>query len=211
MATALLIVDVQNDFCEGGALAVEGGAAVAAGISELLEAGASFDFVAATQDWHIDPGTHFSATPDYVSSWPVHCVAGSRGAELHPDLDSEAIDAFFRKGQYDNGYSGFEGVLAPDDEVPTGERILAGSSAAEDDEGPLTGAMGLDEWLRERDVDTLTVVGLATDHCVRATVLDALQAGYAATIRTDLVAGVHPAASERAMAEMAEAGAELQP
>jgi nicotinamidase/pyrazinamidase len=210
MATALLIVDVQNDFCEGGALAVDGGAAVAAGISELLET-AGFDYVVATQDWHIDPGTHFSNTPDYVSSWPVHCVAGSRGAELHPDLDSEAIDAFFRKGQYDDGYSGFEGVLAPDDEVPTGERILAGSSATDDDEGPLTGAMSLDEWLRERDVDTLTVVGLATDHCVRATVVEALQAGYAATIRTDLVAGVNPAASERALADLAAAGAELLP
>ena len=123
MSRALIIVDVQNDFCEGGALPVAGGASLAGEISEYVDAHhGQFDHVVATQDWHIDPGAHFSEEPDFVDSWPPHCVAGTRGAELHPDLDPEHIQAYFRKGQFAAAYSGFEGLLAPEDDVPTGDR-----------------------------------------------------------------------------------------
>ena len=123
MSRALIIVDVQNDFCEGGALAVSGGADLAGAISEYLDAHhGQFDHIVATQDWHIEPGAHFSEEPDFVDSWPRHCVAGTRGAELHPDLDTEYIQAYFHKGQFTAAYSGFEGILAADDAVPTGDR-----------------------------------------------------------------------------------------
>ncbi|MFY9866978.1 MAG: isochorismatase family protein, partial [Trebonia sp.] len=129
---ALIIVDVQNDFCEGGSLAVAGGSAVARGISSLLAApGHGYDHVVATEDYHIDPGSHFAAEPDYAQSWPPHCVAGSHGAELHPDLDTRPIEAVFRKGQHAAAYSGFEGA---------------------DDQGtPLA------DWLRARDIDEVDV------------------------------------------------------
>ena len=190
MARALIIVDVQNDFCEGGSLAVPGGAAVAGAISEYLDThNREFDYVVATQDWHIDPGSHFSDSPDYKDSWPRHCVAGTRGAELHPDLDTEYVDAYFRKGQYAAAYSGFEGLLAPEDAVPTGERQaggLPGSDALESDED----AIGLDDWLQSHDVEDLVVVGIATDYCVKATALDAVQAGYGVTVVRSLTAGI---------------------
>lgn len=206
MTRALIIVDVQNDFCEGGSLAVDGGARVAADISDHIdERTGTYDVVVATQDWHIDPGAHFSETPDYVDSWPVHCVAGTRGAEFHPDLDVESIDAVFRKGQFEAAYSGFEGVKAPDDEVPTGEQKLGGGSV-EPAESPLT----LDDWLREHEVDDVVVVGLATDHCVRATALDALQAGYSVSVLTALTRGVNEDRSEQTLDELESAGADLE-
>jgi nicotinamidase/pyrazinamidase len=205
MTRALIIVDVQKDFCEGGSLAVEGGAQVAADISDHIDGSTgSYDFVVATQDWHVDPGAHFSETPDFVDSWPVHCVAGSKGADFHADLDTESIDAIFRKGRFEAAYSGFEGVLAPDDEVPTGEQKLGGD-AVESDEEPLT----LDDWLRERDVDDVVVVGLATDHCVRATALDAVQAGYGVTVLADLTRGVNEDRSADALDELEAAGADV--
>lgn len=214
---ALIIVDVQNDFCEGGSLAVEGGAATAARITEYLEdSGHRFHQVAATRDWHVDPGPHFAAAqdsdPDWQGSWPVHCVAGSAGADLHPDLDSELIDAQFLKGRFEAAYSGFEGQLGDPDTVrsdaPSGTvgpygATAAASAAVED------GAPGLDDWLRDADISEVTVVGLATDHCVRATVLDAIDAGYATSVVTDLVRGVDPERSEDALSEMEDAGAVL--
>ncbi|MFC9771302.1 MULTISPECIES: isochorismatase family protein [unclassified Pseudarthrobacter] len=188
MSRALIIVDVQNDFCEGGSLAVEGGAAVAGAISEYVDAHHSeFDHIVATQDWHIDPGGHFSETPDFKDSWPAHCVAGTRGADLHPDLDTEYIEAYFRKGQYAAAYSGFEGLLAPEDAVPTGER-QAGSTG--DDLEPDGDAVGLDDWLQSHDVEDVVVVGIATDYCVLATSLDAVQAGYSVTVVRSLTAGI---------------------
>ena len=188
MSRALIIVDVQNDFCEGGSLAVEGGAAVASAISEYVDAHHSeFDHIVATQDWHIDPGGHFSETPDFKDSWPPHCVAGTRGADLHPDLDTEYIEAYFRKGQYAAAYSGFEGLLAPEDAVPTGER-QAGSTG--DDLEPDGDAVGLDDWLQSHDVEDVVVVGIATDYCVLATSLDAVQAGYSVTVVRSLTAGI---------------------
>ncbi|WP_104118046.1 isochorismatase family protein [Arthrobacter sp. B1805] len=205
MTRALIIVDVQNDFCEGGALAVEGGAQVAADISDHIdEQAGSYDYIVATQDWHIDPGSHFSDEPDFVDSWPVHCVADTRGADFHRDLDTESIDAIFRKGQFEAAYSGFEGVKAPDDEVPTGEQKLGGE-AVDNDEDPMT----LDDWLRDHEVDDVVIAGLATDYCVRATALDALQAGYSVTVMAGLTRGVHADGSEDALDELESAGVEL--
>ncbi|MDJ0357180.1 isochorismatase family protein [Paenarthrobacter sp. PH39-S1] len=211
MAQALLIVDVQNDFCEGGSLAVAGGAALAAEISELLDATTDFDYVVATQDWHIDPGAHFSESPDFVHSWPVHCVADSRGAALHPDLDTETIDAYFRKGRFAAAYSGFEGLLAPEDEVRAGERSAGDSDENDgDDDAGAEGAVTLDDWLREHDVDAVTIVGIATDHCILATALDAIEAGYDTTVLTDLIAGVSAGPTEAALDKLAAAGVELR-
>lgn len=207
MTRALIVVDVQNDFCEGGSLAVAGGAEVAGRISEYIdEHYEDFDYIVATQDWHIDPGTHFSEDPDFVESWPAHCVAGSEGARTHPDFDTEQVDAFFRKGRYEAAYSGFEGVLAPEVEVPLGERRAQGTDAeAEGDEE----AIGLDDWLQQREVEEVVVVGLATDHCVRATALDAVQAGYSTTVIRDLTAGVAESTTQAALEEMEDAGVEI--
>ena len=183
MKKALVIVDVQNDFCEGGSLAVNGGAAVARGLTEYLdEHRADYALVAATRDYHIDPGGHFAAEPDYRDSWPVHCVAGTEGAELHPGLDRGLIDEVFDKGRYTAAYSGFEARSA-------------GSS--------------LGERLKEASVDELEVAGIATDYCVRATVLDGLKEGFKVTLRSDLVAGVAPETSAAAIEEMRSAGASI--
>jgi len=205
MAKALIIVDVQNDFCEGGSLAVEGGADLASEISELLERSHDLDFVVATQDWHVDPGSHFSEAPDFRTSWPVHCVAGTKGAALHRNLDTEDIDAYFRKGRFDAAYSGFDGLLAPEDEVAVGERE-AHEAAQDDAVDPVT----LDDWLRENDVDEVVIVGIATDHCVRATALDAVNAGYDTTVLRDYVVGVDEDASEEALEELEDAGVDVK-
>ncbi|UBH24218.1 isochorismatase family protein [Micrococcus porci] len=221
---ALVIVDVQNDFCEGGALAVAGGADVAAAIADHVnEAREDYAAVVTTRDWHVDPVGHFAAAsledrdaePDYVRTWPVHCVAGTPGAELHPGLSAEdlEIDAEFLKGQHSDGYSGFDGHAGDPDAVRSGDEARAAAGPYGATQGAAhaaDGGLGLDEWLREQDVDALTVVGLATDHCVRATVLDGLEAGYEVTVRTDLVAGVDDAAGEAALHEMEAAGALLR-
>ncbi len=179
MTKALIVVDVQNDFCEGGSLAVAGGAAVAAAISAHL-AGTEYDHVVATRDYHVDPGTHFSTHPDYVDSWPVHCVRGTAGASFHPELDVAPVAAVFAKGAYAAAYSGFEGA------TPEG--------------------VGLADWLRAHDVDLVDVVGIATDHCVRATALDAAGAGFRTTVLLDLTAGVAESTVESTLAELDAAG-----
>lgn len=213
MSRALIIVDVQNDFCEGGSLAVAGGADVAGAISEYVDAHHNeFDHIVATQDWHIDPGTHFSDTPDFKDSWPRHCVAGTPGAELHPDLDTEYIQAYFQKGQFAAAYSGFEGLLAPEDAVPTGERqpgSLPGSPPLDADAyAPADNAIGLDDWLQSHDVEDVVVVGIATDYCVMATSLDAVQAGYSVTVIRSLTAGIAEDL-EDAVVEMELGGVEV--
>jgi nicotinamidase/pyrazinamidase len=215
MSRALIIVDVQNDFCEGGSLAVKGGADVAGAISEYVDAcHGQFDHIVATQDWHIEPGAHFSEAPDFIDSWTPHCVAGTPGAELHPDLDTEYIQAYFRKGQFTAAYSGFEGILAPEDEVPTGER-KPGALPLPDDAEELTAAsfadedaIGLDDWLQSHDVEDVVIVGIATDYCVMATALDAVQAGYSVTVVRNLTAGI-AADLDDAFAEMELGGVDL--
>jgi nicotinamidase/pyrazinamidase len=174
VSRALIIVDVQNDFCEGGSLPVAGGAGVAAGISRALSS-ETWDHVVATKDYHIDPGAHFSDHPDYLDSWPAHCVVGTGGADFHPNLATDRIEAVFHKGEHAAAYSGFEGHT---------------------DDGA-----GLADWLRQRSVTDVEIVGIATDHCVRATALDAVAAGFATTVRLDLTAGVAPGTTEAALEE----------
>jgi nicotinamidase/pyrazinamidase len=189
MGRALFVIDVQNDFTEGGALGVDGGAALAAGVTALLrEHPGYYDEVFASRDWHDaegDNGGHFAldGDPDYVTTWPVHCVAGTEGAEYHPALDTDAVTVQVRKGQGVPAYSIFEGTTED------------GRSVADalDDLGIL-------------DVD---VVGIATDYCVRASALDALEHGRHVRVLTDLVAGVAEESSQAALAELGHAGAEL--
>ncbi|QHC73108.1 nicotinamidase [Rathayibacter sp. VKM Ac-2805] len=188
MTTALLIVDVQNDFTEGGALAVTGGAAVAQGITAHLAAHADrYSAVLASRDWHegdSDNGGHFAVEPDFVDSWPVHCVAGTDGARFHPALDTARIDVQILKGQGRPSYSAFEGTTEAGEEL---------------------GAV-----LAERGVTALDVVGLATDHCVRASALDARRAGLEVRVLEDLVAGVSEEASAAALRELTEAGVRVE-
>lgn len=176
---ALVVVDVQVDFCEGGALAVTGGAEVAAAISRHV-ADSGYAHVVATRDYHIDPGAHFSSEPDYVRSWPVHCVAGTAGAAFHPELEVGPVEAVFSKGQYSDGYSGFEGVDGT-------QRTLT-------------------EWLNAHGVTDVDVAGVATDHCVRATALDAAKAGFTTTVLLDLTAGVSRATVDSALSDLRAAG-----
>jgi nicotinamidase/pyrazinamidase len=163
MSTALIVVDVQNDFCEGGSLAVAGGARVAADVAELVAAG-PYEIVVATRDHHIDPGAHFSDQPDFVDSWPRHCVVGTAGEELHPPLEPSMFAETFFKGEYAAAYSGFEGASA------TGTRLA--------------------DWLRDRGVTGVDVCGIATDHCVRATALDAAREGFEVRVLERLTAAV---------------------
>lgn len=188
MKRALVVVDVQNDFCEGGSLPVAGGAQVAHDIAEVLHHWVTQDpnapdyaHVVATKDHHIDPQGHWSHDPDYRDSWPVHCKVGTDGEAFHPNLDPQPFDAIFYKGEHAAAYSGFEG------------RDPAGTALA--------------DWLRAHDVTGVDVCGLATDYCVRATVLDAVAAGFATRVLTRLCAPVDPESGERALAEMVQAGA----
>ena len=201
MAKALIIVDVQNDFCAGGALATDRGAKVASLISEYVEDNHHrYEAVVATQDWHIDPGAHFSDTPDFVDSWPVHCVANTEGAEIHPNLDTDYIEAYFRKGRYEAAYSGFEGLQAPEESVMTGEHE---PGATLDDEGPKT---PLADWLDEHEIQDVDIVGIATDYCVLATAKDAVNAGYETRVLIDLTAPVHEDKLDEVIAEMEDEG-----
>ncbi|WP_129658840.1 isochorismatase family protein [Rothia halotolerans] len=203
MPRALIIVDVQNDFCPGGSLATSRGAEVAGEISEyLLTHRAAYSAVVTTQDWHVDPGEHFSADPDYSTSWPEHCVAGTEGAALHEDLDVDGVDAGFRKGAHDAGYSGFEGLLVPEEAVVAGDHEPG--QVVED-----TLNVSLDDWLQEQGVDAVDVVGIATEHCVRATALDGVDAGYETRVLLDLTAPVAQDAAEEAVEEMEAAGVEV--
>ncbi|WP_046470152.1 nicotinamidase [Allosalinactinospora lopnorensis] len=182
---ALIVIDVQNDFCEGGNLAVAGGAGVASAISRFIaEHREDYAYVVATRDYHIDPGAHFSDQPDFVTSWPRHCVPGTRGVEFHPEFDTSSVDEVFSAGQYSDGYSGFEGTTA---------------------DGSL-----LEDWLRRHEVTELDIVGIATDHCVRATAVDAAKAGFTARVLLGLTAGVSPATVDPALEQMRRAGVALQ-
>ncbi len=187
MKRALIVVDVQNDFCEGGSLPVAGGARVASDIAVLLHhwtrqdpKAPPYDVVVATKDHHIDPGAHWSSTPDFVDSWPVHCQVGTDGEAFHPNLDPQPFDAVFLKGEHAAAYSGFEG------------RAADGTT--------------LTDWLQGHDVGHVDVCGIATDHCVRATALDAVTNGFSTRLLTELCAGVAAETTEQALAEMEEAG-----
>ena len=167
MIRALIVVDVQRDFCEGGALAVTGGAEVAVQINRLLSTDHGYDVVVATRDHHVDPGGHFSDFPDFKDSWPPHCVAGTPGAQQHPGLVFTRWDGLFLKGRNEAAYSGFEGT----DEA-TGESLA--------------------DFLRKRGVTEVDVCGIAADYCVNATARDAAATGFDTTVLTDLTVAVHP-------------------
>ena len=185
---ALIIVDVQNDFCPGGALAAPGGDEVAAAINTFVGGvGWKYDCIVTTQDWHIDPGSHFSDNPDFKTSWPVHCRAETPGADFHPNIAYAAhklTDAHFHKGQYSDGYSGFDG----------------------DADG-----VSLVDYLRQAQISDVDVVGIATDYCVRATALDAVRYGFSTAVLEDLVAAVAPETGEAALGEMRERGVMVGP
>lgn len=186
MGRALVIVDVQADFCEGGSMGVDGGIAVAERISAHVRAHhESYAAVVATADWHVDPGGHWSSEPDFRDSWPVHCEVGTEGAEFRPELDGALahVAAVFRKGEHEAAYSGFEATLEATD-----------------------GEVGLAQWLREHEVSEVEVCGIATDYCVRATALDAVREGFVTTVLENLVVGVAPETTSAAMHEMRRAG-----
>lgn len=190
MTKALLIIDVQNDFCEGGSLAVQGGSAVAAGISKHLSDNPDeFDYVIASRDWHDagnDNGGHFAQigeNPDFVNTWPIHCVSGTEGAEYHPNLDRSAIDFHIIKGMGKPSYSIFEGQTQ--------------------DGKPLS------ELLKDLSVNQVTVVGLATDYCVLASSLDAKAAGYEVKVLSNLIAGVAEESSQAALKQLSNAGCKV--
>jgi nicotinamidase/pyrazinamidase len=183
---ALILVDLQNDFTEGGSLAVEGGAALCERITQFLEDHQdSYDLIVATRDWHIDPGNHFAELedPDYSTTWPVHCVANSPGAEFHPNLRLDYIDELVHKGMFAAAYSGFEGVANDGSE--------------------------LDLVLKDKGVHAVDVCGLATDYCVKATALDAKKMKYVTRVLVDLCAAVNPATDKEAQQEMLDAGITL--
>lgn len=182
MTRTLIVVDVQNDFCEGGSLGVEGGAAVARRVQELIDSG-QYDTIVATRDHHIDPGSHFSDTPDFIDSWPPHCVVGTPGAELKPPVTADQFAAVFDKGAYEAAYSGFEGTNAD--------------------------GIGLAQWLRERNITEVDICGIATDHCVRATALDARKEGIGVRVLTDAVAAVTPANVPGVWQELEQSGATI--
>ena len=190
MTRALIVVDVQNDFCEGGSMGVDGGAGVAASVTGLVgtdKAGGTYGVVVATKDWHVDPGGHFAdpaVGPDFVDTWPAHCVADTHGAAFHDNL-AIAVDEVFLKGRHTASYTGFDGGAASD------ETILLGS------------------WLADRGVTDVDVVGIATDYCVRATALDAITNGFTTRVLLDHCAGVAPDTTEAALEEMEAAGINL--
>jgi nicotinamidase/pyrazinamidase len=190
MARALIVVDVQNDFCEGGSLPVAGGAEVAFDIGALLHRwvqkspdAPAYDVVVASKDHHIDPRTHWDREPDFRESWPVHCKVGTDGEAFHPNLDPQPFDAIFLKGNHEAAYSAFEG------------RNLDGVRLA--------------DWLRERAVEEIDICGIATDYCVLQTALDAVKEGLSTTVLLDLCAGVAPETSTAAVVQMRDAGVEI--
>ncbi len=189
LTRALILVDVQNDFCEGGSLAVAGGAEVARRISaHVLGHAEEYAAIVATADWHDDPGAHFAEHPDYVNSWPPHCRIGTDGALFHPAAEPafEHVEAIFRKGNHEAAYSGFEGTTTEGDT-----------------------RVALADWLRDRAIEQVDVVGIATDHCVRATALDAAEEGFEATVLLNLTAGVARQTTDAALAAMRAAEIEL--
>ncbi|AYJ51128.1 isochorismatase family protein [Rhodococcus sp. P1Y] len=190
MTRALLVVDVQNDFTEGGALGVDGGGEVARRISGLLASeGDAYDVIVASRDWHdadSDNGGHFATTepPNFTTTWPVHCVAGTPGADYHPDFATGSVDVHVFKGQGKPSYSAFEGST---DEGRTLQEVLA-----------------------RNEVTDVDVVGIATDYCVRASALDAIAAGLTVRVLTGFIAGVDPETSDATLKELSDAGAEVE-
>jgi nicotinamidase/pyrazinamidase len=188
MPRALLVIDVQKDFCEGGTLAVSGGAAVASKISKFLE-NHHYDLVVASRDWHNPIGNnsgHFAESgskPNYTTTWPVHCVADTKGAEYHSNLNTELVGEHIFKGQGENGYSIFEGVTS------SGQSFV--------------------ELLQIHQIQEVDIVGIATDHCVLASALDSMNHGLKVRVISSLTAGVSEVTTEAAIDQMIDHGIEV--
>ncbi len=183
---ALILVDVQNDFCPGGTLATANGSVVAQALAKYISAHRDkYTAIVATKDWHVNPGDHFASEPDFVDTWPVHCVANTTGAQFHPSIEKLAntLDAVFYKGQYTAAYSGFEGVTEANEELAP--------------------------WLHAHDVEVIDVAGIATDYCVKATALDGLKAGFEVRVLADFVSAVSEDSGDTALAELVKAGCQL--
>ena len=197
MIKALIIVDVQPTFCEGGELGVEGGNAVAERIVEYVETHRNeYSYVATTQDWHVEPGRHWSDDPDYVDTWPVHGKAGTANAGLHPAIAALGIGHHFKKGQYSPSYSGFEGLEDNTDRIPTREEVAA----------DLTAGRTLANALEAAGITRVDVVGLAESHCVKETALDARKLGYETHVIEELTEPVSEELGVDARRQMREAG-----
>lgn len=197
---ALIIVDVQPTFCEGGELGVAGGSAVADRIAQYVNMHRNdYTYIATTQDWHIEPGSHFSEHPDFVDLWPKHGLAGTANAELMPQIAALGLSHHFKKGQYASAYSGFEGIEDNTANIQTREEF-----AAMQQEGRT-----LARSLQDAGVDHVDVVGLAESHCVKETALDARKLGYAVTVFEDMTEPVSESQGIEARNEMTEAGIEL--
>lgn len=200
MDKALIVVDVQPTFCEGGELGVEGGNAVAERIAAFVNAhGGDYAYVATTQDWHIEPGSHWSETPDFVDTWPVHGKAGTPNAALHPAVAALNIAHHFKKGQYSAAYSGFEGIEDNSEAIQSREEVAASLEAGHT----------LATALADAGVMQVDVVGIAESHCVKETALDAQRLGYDVRVFTDLTVPVSPELGEAARQEMADSGIDL--
>lgn len=200
MSKALIIVDVQPTFCEGGELGVEGGNAVAERIAEYVETHRNeYSYVATTQDWHVEPGRHWSDDPDYVDTWPVHGKAGTANAGLHPAIAALGIGHHFKKGQYSPSYSGFEGLEDNTDRIPTREEVAA----------DLTAGRTLANALEAVGITRVDVVGLAESHCVKETALDARKLGYETHVIEELTEPVSEELGVDARRQMREAGVVL--
>lgn len=190
MSRALLIVDVQPTFCEEGELPVAGGNDIAFAIAEHVRARrGEYARTITSQDWHVEPAEHFSTTPDYVDSWPPHGLADTPNAELHPALvaalGEDGADIVVKKGQYAAAYSAFDGTDAD--------------------------GVSLLELLRRDGIDALDVCGIAESHCVRASALDALEAGLAVRVLADLTVPVTPESGAAAREEIRAAGGVVTP
>lgn len=200
MSKALIIVDVQPTFCEGGELGVEGGNAVAERIAEYVETHRNeYSYVATTQDWHVEPGRHWSDDPDYVDTWPVHGKAGTANAGLHLAIAALGIGHHFKKGQYSPSYSGFEGLEDNTDRIPTREEVAA----------DLTAGRTLANALEAAGITRVDVVGLAESHCVKETALDARKLGYETHVIEELTEPVSEELGVDARRQMREAGVVL--
>ncbi|MGB8195526.1 MAG: isochorismatase family protein [Acidimicrobiales bacterium] len=181
----LIVVDPQPDFFEGGALPVAGATRTAQRIAGFLrDHGDDYSLTIVTQDWHVDPGDHWSDEPNFETTWPVHCAAHSSGAAIHPTLADQAWDVVIRKGQHEGAYSGFDG--STDDGVTLFDVLSAAG------------------------INSLAVVGFATDHCVKATALDARDRGFEVDVLLDLCAGVDPDTTKDAIDAMSAAGVSIR-
>ena len=200
---ALIVVDVQPTFCEGGELGVEGGNTVARAVANFVTCHrGSYVYVATTQDWHIEPGGHFSKHPDFVDTWPAHGVAGTPNARLHPVIAALNIPHHFKKGQYSGAYSGFEGVEDNSaNDIPTREQVERARRAGHT----------LEDSLRAQGITDVDVVGIAESHCVKQTALDAQRLGFRTRVFTDLTVPVSAEQGEQARLTMRSAGIMLIP